>query len=224
MDVLSAISVAMGGAVEHAELITTVAEAAAYYAERLAGSHKIQSAGRDVTIVFDRGATHLYSLEATATPVVPVTRRLGGGRVEAREFSLERARLMDEVLRAVSLYTVSVPGTRCGLQEDSPRTPRSQPAGFGLDCSSVATTWSVVAVSGRASGLQVARLDCEHRPRLVGLAFPRCPAGEPRDARQRARHRLTERVHRASAHAAQNPLAIALTHHPAAPFTSARRP
>ncbi|MEI8255416.1 MAG: hypothetical protein WCJ30_07045 [Deltaproteobacteria bacterium] len=101
----------MAGAVDHSQLITTVNEARAYYAERLAGAHKIQSAGRDVTIVFERGATHLYSVEVTALPVVAVTRRLGVGRIEAREFSLERARLMDEVLRAVSLYTVSVPGT-----------------------------------------------------------------------------------------------------------------
>src|SRR5205085_884691 len=47
----------------------------------------------------------------TTDPVVPVERRIGGGRVERREFSLERAQLMDRILPAIHDYTVSIPGT-----------------------------------------------------------------------------------------------------------------
>jgi hypothetical protein len=96
------------------ELIETADEARAYYAARLAGSHDIGCCGQTVTIVFERDATHLYSTEMKGTPCEPelvVRRTIPGGRVEQRKFSVARARLMDHVLRAVSLYTVSIPGT-----------------------------------------------------------------------------------------------------------------
>lgn len=97
------------------EFIETLDEARAYYAARLAGAHHVTCHGRPVTIVFESDATHLYSRDANEgegiSPGFGVTRAIGGGRAERRVFSVERARMMDLVLPAVSCFTVSVPGT-----------------------------------------------------------------------------------------------------------------
>jgi hypothetical protein len=113
-------------------LITTAAEAADYYRAKLAGARTVtvQRSGTEqrVTIVFEADGTHAFS-EAVkpgqSAPAAPeaVERRIpiGGGRfrVEQRRFSPERARLLDEVLRALSLFSVAVPeaGGRPGNQK-----------------------------------------------------------------------------------------------------------
>lgn len=101
--------------VERSELITTLAEAREYYAAKLAGTHRIDCHGREVTIVFERAATHTYSLEPLDSKDIAssdrVERRIPGRDVEVRRFSVERARVMDRILPAVSQFTVSTPGT-----------------------------------------------------------------------------------------------------------------
>jgi len=104
------------------ELIETLNEARSYYAERLAGAHKVTCYGRPVTIVFERDATHLYSIDPKGVPIPDgdrVERIIPRHRIEVRLFNVERARLMDHVLRAVSLFSVSVPdaGGRAGHQK-----------------------------------------------------------------------------------------------------------
>ena len=98
----------------YSHLIDTPEEARDYYREKLARAHAITSHGRPISIVFERDATHLYSIEVPDPSAIPVderiTRAIGGGRVDVRRFKVERARLMDHVLPAVSLFTVSIPG------------------------------------------------------------------------------------------------------------------
>jgi hypothetical protein len=93
------------------ELIATRDEARDYYEGKLARAHTLVVRGVEVTIVFERGATHLYSTEIDdPTSIEPddrCVRSLGGGRQEVRAFNLARAMLMDEVLRAVTFYTVA---------------------------------------------------------------------------------------------------------------------
>ena len=91
------------------EFIETLEQARAYYRAKLAGSHAIQVHGRDVTVVFEKDMTHAYSEESGNGELV--TRYLGGGRRDVRHFSRERAQLLDHVLRAISLFVFSVPGT-----------------------------------------------------------------------------------------------------------------
>lgn len=115
-------------AVTSSQDIANLDEARAYYAANLAGVRKVTCYGKPVAIVFESDATHVFSDDPTSgmrdmTPAQQravfdsiqldqrVERRLPGGRIEVRRFSLERARLMDHVLPAVSLFTVSVPGT-----------------------------------------------------------------------------------------------------------------
>ncbi len=95
--------------------ISTLGEARSYYAEYLVGQQVIECHGRPVTVFFERSATHLFSEEAPSGDALPaherVMQRVKGGRVEERRFSLDRARLMDRVIDAISHFTVSVPGT-----------------------------------------------------------------------------------------------------------------
>jgi hypothetical protein len=97
------------------ELIETVEEAKDYFLERISGVHTLNCCGKSVGIFFERSATHLFSEEPQSDILVPpseqVVRRVKGGRVEVRRFSLDRARLMDRVLEAVEHFTVSIPGT-----------------------------------------------------------------------------------------------------------------
>lgn len=97
--------------------IRTLAEARAWYAQRLAGSHSITCYGRSVTIVFERDATHVFSVscndpdslhpEERAERLIPSGR--GKNRLEVRKFDLERAHLMRCILPAISKFTVSTP-------------------------------------------------------------------------------------------------------------------
>jgi hypothetical protein len=97
-------------------MIETLDEARAYYQATLVRAHPINCHGRPVTIVFEAAATHLYSESVADWRSIPaaerVDRKLGPGRIETRQFSLRRAWLMDQVLPAITLYTVSTPGTR----------------------------------------------------------------------------------------------------------------
>lgn len=100
-------------AVERAELITCPDEAREFYLERLARSHEITRYDRKVVIVFERGATHLFSKDEKEDPEdIPeaerVVRKIGPNRFDVRRFNLDRARLMDRVLPALSDFTVSV--------------------------------------------------------------------------------------------------------------------
>lgn len=57
----------------------------------------------------------MYSEEASDTFALAkaerVVRRVAGGRIEIRAFSLDRARLLDHLLVAIERFTVSVAGT-----------------------------------------------------------------------------------------------------------------
>lgn len=104
-------------------LITTLEEAREYYAEHIAGARTLTVGKERTTIVFERDATHLYSEGGRPEdPALLVARRIPKGKsveIEERTFSLARARLLDDVLRAISLFTVSVPdgGGRPGFQK-----------------------------------------------------------------------------------------------------------
>ena len=117
--------------VDRSDLITCLAEAREYYAHALAGARTVTvsrgGAQQRTTIIFEADGTHVYSEslkpgESAAADQV-VVRRIPAGqgrvRVEERCFSLARARLMDEVLRAISLFTIAVPdgGGRPGHQK-----------------------------------------------------------------------------------------------------------
>ena len=97
------------------ELIETLDEARDYYRERLAAKHRITSYGRPASIVFEGDATHLYSVGLKGedprdlAPHERVARQISPGNVDVRRFNVERARLMDRVLPAISLFTVSNP-------------------------------------------------------------------------------------------------------------------
>lgn len=94
--------------------IATLEEARDYYQRKLGRAHAINCHGKRVTIVFEPAGTHLYSVDAKGAPIPPdllVSRWLSPTRTDKRKFDLPRAQLMDEVLKAVEHYTVSVPGT-----------------------------------------------------------------------------------------------------------------
>src|SRR5687768_1085026 len=96
------------------ELISNLAEAREYYRVKLARSHSIDCRNSSVQIVFEHDGTHLFSVEVTDINAIPaaelVTRNIGGGKRECRQFSLERARLMDKVLAAISQVTCCYAG------------------------------------------------------------------------------------------------------------------
>ena len=93
--------------------INTLEQARQYYLARLAGQHNLECKGRPVTVHFERGATHLFSEKIKGTPLGAqiVRRRISPWKTEEREFSLDRARLMDHVIPTIRNYTVSISGT-----------------------------------------------------------------------------------------------------------------
>ena len=113
--------------VERAALICTPEEAKDYYRAKLVGTHKITCRGSEVKIGFLYEAVHFYSV--SAPDPVPcgaqiLTQPRKGGCFEVRVFSLDRARLMDEILRAISLFTVSLPGKTQAAQRRVLHGPR----------------------------------------------------------------------------------------------------
>lgn len=115
--------------VVRAALLATRQEAVDYYAARVAGLRTLTVAGRSVEVVFPSDGTHLYSEEPKGEipPAETVVRRVPGGRVEVRRFSLDRARLLDDVTDAIQRFTVSIPGTGPASRENrllhGPRLP-----------------------------------------------------------------------------------------------------
>ena len=99
--------------VARSELITCLDEARDYYRSNLSGVRRVTCCGHRIEIVFPFEATHLYSVELKGDlpdGAALVTQPISNGKFEARMFRLERARLMDFVLPAISKFTVSIPG------------------------------------------------------------------------------------------------------------------
>jgi hypothetical protein len=88
-------------------------EAVDYYAARLAGARVIACHGRNVEIHFEADGTHLFSEDVGSIVAdhARIVRRVKGGRIEVRQFALERARLLDQVVTAIERFTVSIPGS-----------------------------------------------------------------------------------------------------------------
>jgi hypothetical protein len=107
--------------------IETPAQALEFYAVNLAGARKITCRGEAITVVFERDATHVYTEGVDDTskidPALIIRRDVPAGRgrmrPDIRVFSPGRARLMNQILPAISLYAVSVPeaGGRPGHQK-----------------------------------------------------------------------------------------------------------
>jgi hypothetical protein len=97
-----------------ARFIDDVEGACSYYAHKMARSHEITRYDRKVAIIFEGGATHLFSEQVADESLIPqserVVRNIPGGRIEVRRFSIDRARLMAHVLPALSNFTVSTSG------------------------------------------------------------------------------------------------------------------
>ena len=96
------------------DLIQTLQQAQVYYANRIAGLRALECSGKTVQVFFPKHMTHAFSTSEAGNGDVPCERfdrRLPGGRVESRYFSLDRARLMDRLIEAVEHFTVSIPGT-----------------------------------------------------------------------------------------------------------------
>ena len=94
------------------ELIENSREARRYYEERLGGLHVVECKGRKVTLFFESAVNHVYTEEKpTDANAVALTRRFASGNTETRYFSLDRARLMDQIIPAVKYFTFSLPGT-----------------------------------------------------------------------------------------------------------------
>lgn len=117
---------------DRSECICNLKEAREYYRAKLVGAHHVSCHGKPVTIVFELEAVHLYSTQAPDS--IPdgaevVSQPARHGNFEVRIFSLRRARLMDQVLRAICLFTVSIPG-RAGPGErrvlHGPRLPTGE--------------------------------------------------------------------------------------------------
>ena len=99
--------------VESSSVITTRDEAVLYYRTKLARAHTITVGESRVTIVLERDATHLYSVEADE-PIADeqlVERALGRGRSERRRFDRARALVMDHVLPSISNHVFAIQGT-----------------------------------------------------------------------------------------------------------------
>jgi len=117
----------MSDPVRCSELIETLKQAQELYSNDLAGARTITCSGKRVTIVFERDATHVYSVSWNGVDVLGVDERaerlipIGRGktRIEVRRFNLERACLMSYILPAISNFTVSVPesGGHAGHQK-----------------------------------------------------------------------------------------------------------
>jgi hypothetical protein len=99
---------AAGATVERSEDISTVEEAVAYYRAKLSGVRRVTCYEKRVDIVFPANYTHLYT-EATGDGP-KVSQAVAPGRVDVRYFSVDRARLMDHVLPAISGFVFSIEG------------------------------------------------------------------------------------------------------------------
>ncbi|MBE7481147.1 MAG: hypothetical protein HS104_14335 [Polyangiaceae bacterium] len=93
----------MSYVVIRSELIETLEEARAYYAERLVGDHSVVVGDRTLVLRFNQEEIHLFTEEVIAgrTPPPEKLVRRPGVSGETRVFSKQRARLMDQVLPTV---------------------------------------------------------------------------------------------------------------------------
>lgn len=116
--------------VRQSRYIETEREARRYYQERLAGMRRVVCRGKEVTLFFERAATHVYiealSDHCPANPVI-IRRRIRERVYDERAFCLDRARLMDHIIPAVRYFTFSLPGTSEANRENrllhGPRLP-----------------------------------------------------------------------------------------------------
>jgi hypothetical protein len=117
---------------ETSDAISTLDEALLYYRTKLVGAHKITCKAQQVVIVFEESGTHLFSESVDDINAIPedalVTRNVGGSKRECRQFCLERAKLMDCVLPAISLFT------RCTVGTGAPSRPNRQVHGIKMPC------------------------------------------------------------------------------------------
>ena len=101
-------------AVASSDLITTLEEARDYYRATLVGVRRVTCYGKKISVFFDFDATHMYS-ESVKNGQVPigsvvVTQQVGVAESEVRIFNLKRAKHMDHVLPAISLFSLSIVG------------------------------------------------------------------------------------------------------------------
>lgn len=132
--------------------ITTLAEAKEYYQQKLVGKHKITSRGNPVAIVFEAIDTHIYSEDVDDINAIPpdqlVTRNRGGGKRECRQFSLDRATLMDQILPAISDYKScggGNGGSRATRVLHGPQTPCGRHMRVVLRPGSDGSSWFIVS-------------------------------------------------------------------------------
>jgi len=97
------------------EFIATRQEAVDYYAARIAGVRALNCRGQALTVVFPGDGAHLYSEgfkgdPTTLAPAEKVVRRVAGGRIEVRRFSLVRAVALDLLQRTVEHYGFAIAG------------------------------------------------------------------------------------------------------------------
>ena len=101
------------------DLIQTLDDARAFYAERLAGARTVTCGETKVVRIYcPPDLTHIYSIEekdaakrSALSEAERVTREIGA-YVEVRRFDLDRARLMGRVLPTISNFLLSVAGPR----------------------------------------------------------------------------------------------------------------
>ena len=93
----------MSDVVLRSELIETLDEARAYYAERLVGDHSLVIGARTLVLRFNHEEIHLFTegVIAGRTPPPEKLVQRPGVSGETRVFSKQRARLMDQILPTV---------------------------------------------------------------------------------------------------------------------------
>src|ERR1019366_2271016 len=90
-----------------ARFIVTVEDARSYYAHKLVGERTIAVGGAPLQIVFNREEIHPFTEAMKAGETCPPThlvRRPGSS--EVRRFNLERAHMLDDILRTLSSAAV----------------------------------------------------------------------------------------------------------------------
>ena len=91
-----------------ARFISTVDDARSYYAHKLVGERTIVVGGIGLQIVFNREEIHLFTEAMKAGEMCPPTHVVPrpGSSSEVRKFNLERAHMLDDVLRTLTSAAV----------------------------------------------------------------------------------------------------------------------
>jgi hypothetical protein len=90
------------------------ADAVAYFYSKIAGVRNVRVGEAEVAIRIPRDGIHVFTESPGEAPLSAserVERTVRGGGTELRRFSLDRARLMDQIFIAIGRFTVSVGGT-----------------------------------------------------------------------------------------------------------------